>query len=129
MRKFDGEWKLKPIIKDGQIIGTQVELIQEAMPLIIPSLLTSFVQGIATNAVIRLVEDLQVIIERYKNGEGLEDILQQNYLDGNPWLKQWRLDQGQEWDSWQSHMASNKNLIIYSDDDDNNDDFTSTSTI
>lgn len=81
MKEFKGEWTLTPVTvkgEDGQetVTGTFVQLEQDVLPAFIPWFCGRILRGISVNAVRRLLEDLEKVVERLKKGESIDDVLQ-----------------------------------------------------
>lgn len=81
MKEFAGEWTLTPVKTKGDdgketVTGTFVQLEQDVLPAFIPWFCGRILRAISVNAVRRLLEDLDRVVGRLKNGESIDDVLE-----------------------------------------------------
>lgn len=78
MKKFAGEWFLRPIYspEDGnKVIGVRALLEQDLLPSFVPIFCAGFMKNVSRRAIQRLVEDINAVAEKYHSGIPFEELL------------------------------------------------------
>lgn len=78
MKKFVGEWRLSAIYDPedaNKMIGVRAYLEQDLLPSFVPPFCGGMLRNVSKRVIQRLVEDINILTEKYHNGTPFEELL------------------------------------------------------